>query len=852
MLSSPPKAEINLGKYLQKDKKTDSRYYEPIEKAFRSIGYSESLIAHDYEFSNFSSESARVGRIGLGVFAQEPFSYRSACFGVHVLPQGTTGKELVRKLRPLGATQFFIIVNGTSEWWINGAKEAKLKDTVPTQKIPAIIRSNRQDWNPDEMIRLKSGFPKPSGRQIDFVDIGLLPALEHEASEKMDQLIKRVAQIGDERKKAGYVVDDRSIFNITFRLLTAKLLKDRNVATRPEIDFSNPLQTLKAVSGFYRNKFGENLSTRTYGILRDISAQIAGSFSFRNLSVETLAYVYENTLVTRETRKKLGIHSTPSYIADYVLAQMPIEEIPRSKWKAFDPMCGHGIFLTAAMRRMRTLLPKDWGGRKRHEFFTKALVGTEIDTFSEEIARMCLTLADFPESNGWDIRQADIFQGKLLEKLAPQATMLVGNPPFETEAVGGKNLPKPALLLNRALRVLREGSLVGIVLPRAFLDSIDYRREREYMLKNFGVICVTGLPDKVFRYADSETAIVVAQKHKKSKGGMTVYREVRDQERDTFRLSHMPTWEDNVPTPFFLEKMNGIMAVPLLRDVWEVTGRNSALRDVSRIAKGVEYEPSKVAGIRTRIIKDKPFENSAPAIMKASDGFEQFVATNTSFISVDVSLHRRRARGAWNLPWGEAKVIVPASRISRGPWRSAAAIDRAGRYVSRDFYAIWPKPVGISVETIAAIINSPLAQAYIFAHSSQRGTPKRVYEQVPIPDDIFGHDDVIKSLVNMYVGNQGGDPDELRELLLQIDAEILKLYNLPPKLEREVLDLFWGKQRPVPFKFDRYIPPEMKSWVPLHIYISKKYREATPSAIMKRLPIIDDPKLLEYLETISS
>jgi hypothetical protein len=835
---------------LNKDTKTDSRYYQSIEQAFKSIGYTSNLIAYDYSYSDIASSSPTLPKIDLGVFGQEPLNYRSACFGIHSLPEGISSQVLMKRLRAFGAAQFFVVVNGTSEWWINGVQEPRLKETVDTDKIPRIIKSNKHDWEPDAMIRLKSGFTKPTPKQLDFIDVGLLPALEHEASEKMDTLIKEVVNVIERHKRSGRSLDDKGVFNLTFRLLTAKLLKDCDVKTSTEIDFTNPQQTLKAVSGYYSNKFDEELGSHFQEILSDISNEIAASFSFRNLSVDTLAYVYENTLVTRESRKKLGIHSTPSYVADYVLAQMPIEDIPRTKWKAFDPMCGHGIFLTATMRRMRTLMPREWSGPKRHEFFTKALAGTEIDFFATEVARMCLTLADFPESNGWNIRQADIFNGRLLEKLASETTILVGNPPFEVDKVSGKEVPKPARLLSRALSKLRKHSMIGMVMPRAFLDSIDYRKERESLLKDFSMISITALPDRVFRYADSETVVVVAHKHGSLKGQVTKFREVKDQERDNFKFASKVTWEDVVPSSYFSEKMHGRLEVPMMREVWEDLGGLRKLSDWADIRIGVQYEPSLVADKMAIIVRDAPFEYSVPAIMNAEDGFRQFVATDTVFISNDSSLYRKRAKGAWNLPWAKSKVVVPASRKSRGPWRSAAAIDKRGRFASRDFYAIWPKSPQISVETIAAIINSPIAEAFIYAHSSQRGTPKRVYEQIPIPSDITAQDSIIKSLVTTYLDRQSGTPEELKNLLLQIDAEILKLYNLPPRLERRILDLFWGKQRPVPFQFDGYIPPEMESWIPLHVYISKKYRDATPPNIFKNLPTIDNLELLKYLESV--
>jgi hypothetical protein len=79
--------------------------------------------------------------------------------------------------------------------------------------------------------------------------------------------------------------------------------------------------------------------------------------------------------------------------------------------------------------------------------------------------------------------------------------------------------------------------------------------------------------------------------------------------------------------------------------------------------------------------------------------------------------------------------------------------------------------------------------------------------------------------------------DELREALLRVDAEVLRLYGLAAKLERTLLRLFDGFKRPgVPFAFDRYFPPEFESAVPLHIYLSEAYRRATPDNLLSASP----------------
>lgn len=831
----------------------DQKIHSIIE-AFRLIGYTSNLIQRDYTYTDFSSSNPTDRKVAIGIFGQEPLNYRSACFAIHFPRENEDTNLLARTLRSFGAPQNFFILNGKTERWINAEKGPAYKETISTNALANVIESQKSEWNPDSIIRLKTGTAKVSDRQLDFVDVGLLPALEHEASEKIDFLIKNVIEIMRHYSKTTRRnIRDDVVFDLIFRLLTAKLLRDRPDAKKMTIDFSRPDETLKEVSKYYGNKFDDNLHSLPQSLLKEIASEIGGSFSFKNLSVDTLTYVYENTLVSPENRKKLGIHSTPSFVADYLLAQLPIEELRRSKWVVADPMCGHGIFLIAAMRRLRDLLPKDWGGRKRHQFFSNHLLGTDIDRFAIQVAQMCLTLADFPESDGWKLTCNNVFDGENIDKLATRATILVGNPPFEVQRVSGHDIPKPALLLQRVLPKMRPGSLLGLVLPRAFLEGSDYRKERTTMLKDYDLLTITTLPDRIFKYADSETAVVVARRQEKQKPIITVYREVRDQERKEFQRSSRVTWEDKVSTSYFVEKMNGRLVVPFLREIWDtlLELELSSLDHFADINIGVQYEPQQVADRLGEFIKISPFEGFHPAIAKVTTSFRQFIAGETVYIATDKKLRRKRALGAWDLDWSRPKVVVPAGRMSRNAWRYAAAVDRKSRIVTRDFFAIWPKTNNISVETIAAFLNSPLAQAYVFGFSSQRGIPKRVYEKIPIPEITEYQDYSISSLVQDYIELLNAQSGEAKNILQRLDAEILKLYSLPPRLERKLLDVFWGKQRPVPFEFLGYIPPDFVSWIPLHLYLSHGYKESTPTKLFERIPRID-PDFIEYLKTIGT
>jgi hypothetical protein len=87
--------------------------------------------------------------------------------------------------------------------------------------------------------------------------------------------------------------------------------------------------------------------------------------------------------------------------------------------------------------------------------------------------------------------------------------------------------------------------------------------------------------------------------------------------------------------------------------------------------------------------------------------------------------------------------------------------------------------------------------------------------------------------------------DAAKRILLSIDAEVMRLYDLPPKMEKRILDLFQGVQRKgVDFKFMGYYPEDFESAVPLHEYLSEEYQRSTVSFVKKW---VEDNRSLEII-----
>jgi hypothetical protein len=98
----------------------------------------------------------------------------------------------------------------------------------------------------------------------------------------------------------------------------------------------------------------------------------------------------------------------------------------------------------------------------------------------------------------------------------------------------------------------------------------------------------------------------------------------------------------------------------------------------------------------------------------------------------------------------------------------------------------------------------------------------RHYKEAAFSDDLFSNESL-----------------SAESQLRAIDAAVMRAYNLPPRLERALLDLFAGAKRPVPHEFSSYYPENFSAWLPLANYESAvRHPSSTPwwDIYLKPLP----------------
>jgi type I restriction-modification system DNA methylase subunit len=825
------------------------------------LGYLKNLLQDDYVFDDASASQTRDLEIPLAAFAQWPPSYRNACIGV-LTANGQSGPPHVSGYQSLGAPMFFEAFHDRIDRYrIESTGRAVFLETIPARDIHRAFQANSKTWSPDAIFRAKAITPFEGAIQLDFVDIGLLPALKGMIHDKLDRLLKDIlheAIITYKNSTANARPDETLLFRLVFRFLAAKIFGDRK--HQGNWSAGDAKTIIDAIQRFYGFT-----TLETQPILDEPNTQqivwdrFRAAFNFQNLSVEDLAFIYENTLIRKETRKQYGIHSTPSTIAELIVDRLPFESLPQDKRHVLEPCAGHGVFLVAALRRLRELLPPSWTDQERHEYLKDRLTAIEVDTFAAEVCCLSLMLADYPNPDGWQIKSQDIFGTDVLERQLQNAQIILCNPPFEDFRLQERNrygdriqsTHKPYEILRRVLEQPPE--MLGFVLPKSAIVGAKYRDIQDHIARTYKHIESIALPDRIFAHSDQETMLVLASERNKSRRSIVSTRTfwVRENHRRAFlQTGLLPEGVGKVVNRSANLGHISLANVPL-SDVWDYLKGYPNLKNIAEIHRGIEWNiPLKEN--RSILISSEPKPGFKKGLDVVPGKIEPYYASEFVYLNME---ERYRRTNAHSFPWEKPKVISNRHAISRGPWRIVGFPDSSGLVCRENFIAIWPK-APVLTETISALINCPLVNAALFFREEKRRNRNTTLREIPIPFPEAIENDKIAHLIKRYTELRSEIekyPDKQTTVhdciktLMEIDALILKAYDLPPRLERKLLDFFREYPRPVPFDFPDFYPEDFAPCIPLHKYLEMDLKQASAGELLKRITPFDSEDIHEFV-----
>lgn len=836
--------------------------FQIVKNELHRLGYSGSLLQENYVFDDASIAQTKELRIPLGAFAQWPPSYRTACIGV-IKANGNAGPQFVSSYRAFGAPMFLEVhENHVVRYRMEAVGRAVELETIPSQQIPKAFESNKDKWSPAAIFRAKAISPISSPAQLDFFDAGLLPALKGMVHKKLDRLLKETlhaAVIAYREATYGSSPDNTALFRLVFRFLAAKIFNDKR---HPGEWLSSDTQRIiDEVQKFYGLE--EMLSGQM--ILEPHTQQVAWdnlrtAFNFQNLSEEDLAFIYENTLVSEEARREHGIHATPSIVAELIVDRLPFEELPQDERFVLEPCAGHGVFLVAALRRLRDLLPTSWTPEERHVYLRERLTAIERDTFAGEVCRLSLTLADYPNPDGWKIVQADIFGTDTLENTLPKSRIVLCNPPFEDFKeeerlqYGSriKSVHKPYEILRRVLE--DPPAMLGFVLPKSAIIGSRYNELQSRIAGHYTNIETVALPDRVFACSDEETMLVLASRFDPAKDARVFTKTswVREKDRRPFlETGYLPEAVGRTTSRGVIQNAHKDLWNPPLWEVWEYLADYEKLGDISKIHRGVEWNIP-LRKYKDLLVSEEPRPHFKKGLDRVPGKISPFWAEEFVYLNME---ERYRRTNAHLLPWDRPKVITNKHLISRGPWRIVGFVDEEGLVFYQTFVCIWPKK-GIDPYMIAAIINSPVVNAMLHSRGGKRENHLSTLKNLCVPTILHQNIKKIRELTKHYVSLRSGlsESKDSKDILLEcsntlllIDGIILEAYDLPPRLERKLLDFFRGYSRPVPFPFPEYFPEDFKPCIPFCQYLEIDMKNASAGELLKRIEPIDSQVIHEFV-----
>lgn len=255
----------------------------------------------------------------------------------------------------------------------------------------------------------------------------------------------------------------------------------------------------------------------------DVAIRHAGSeifqeahFSLTSASASDLFDWVGPAIATKETRG--SAHFTPPALARSIVEQAVSslgDLAARHSLVIYDPACGSGSFLYEALRSLRRLR---YAGSLR-------IVGRDISPAAISMARFTLALAvsDWQPAGGIEI---DLEVADFLTAELQQVDLILMNPPFLSWAAMSpvqretvRELMGPLLkgradlsmvFVSRALRCLKPGGALGMLIPSSLLTLLSAERWRDSIASDADIRMVASLGDYgLFRHAMVQVAAMV-------------------------------------------------------------------------------------------------------------------------------------------------------------------------------------------------------------------------------------------------------------------------------------------------------------------------------------------------------
>ena len=779
-----------------------------VQQTLLSVGYEPQAIVADYDFAVPGVGNA-LNRVDLVAFS-DPVRHdlHTSCIAVQRVTTETNVQTELDKL-PFLATPLALILqaDGVEIWPVTRTRSLQRIEIVSYDRLSHYFANHAKDFHPDALTATKT-----KGGQLSFFDFDRsLFQFAYETTQKI--LVEKFeTAVNAARHSAGTGdgLDPGELTRAVLQILAAAILEDKQLlGDERSSTVEDLIQRSAGKYGQYfnltsLNRIGHGVGQVTFDALRQ-------NVTFRSFTNEMLGYFYENALVDQDLRRQLGVYYTPRSIAKRILTRLPVEEIPPTDRVVFDGSSGSGNLLLAAFERIGDLLPSGWDRYQKHAYLVQRIHGVDVDQFATQVAGLSLFFIDLPAGDAWNVRAAD-FMSSESESLPRSPTIVVGNPPFkEFRSSDGRREQRASLFLSKYLDFLGPGGLLGVVLPETFLENSSCQDARRRLLTECEILELWHLPEGIFPMSNAATVVVIAKKRaaiRNSLGGPVRVEKVGalPSEKKQFLDGDRPRFSHVVPStmPWIEDRGARFFSSPLERSVWDAMSTNRKLKDVALVRNGI------IVGKDQRINHFDDYRRGAewrPWLNGARD-FEPYALKPKQV---------RYVRYPGNLQWPrpdlefifgspKSKVLVNSARAPGNPWRVYAAIDDVGYFPSQNIHCVMPKNGSVSLEELVAILNSPVASAWVDSRNRRRWVGEDTLRDLPFPvftelkrELLIARVRQIAALKQREFEGQTRlrpDADTIRDLVLSIDELVFDAFAVGDRGRSMLSRYFAGYPRP--------------------------------------------------------
>ena len=527
-------------------------------------------------------------------------------------------------------------------------------------------------------------------------------------------------------------------------------------------------------------------------MLLRIMAHLTGPASFSMVTPEMLGDLYENLLrakskkgkdrsnVLRAKRKKgkdrelNGIHYIPLSLARNVLRRIPVEELPPARRYALDFAYGSGTFLLAATERLRSVFDANEADSESEllDHLRSHVIGNDRDSVAILVANLTYLLEHVIQTRDVkgvpvpDIRDKDALDltHEIFRDRSP--SIIVGNPPFG-RATDGDQLANKFLL--KALELLVPGGFLGMVMPGAFLKGMQLggvTKTRRRLLRECELLEVWEMPvGTVGLSARQETCVIIARKVDREQGrhAPTLFqvtsssnheaiRAQRDHLRSTWTF--MATGLPGRPLTSWAEDTTARIIASPLDHVWANIRAQLTLGHLCEQTEGIKATRATTSFSGEEQEGFSPYLRFQswlhPYFLEESDWRrESRDPDEIRYNYVKPETADRSRKDSWSI-FKNPKILISCIKNRNSYSQLKAAYDENGVFPEhsfkcfalRDEFSALP---GLQGETdhsrfrravhlwLVAILNSPVAHAWVATCSSPRSTAVIVFNELPLP-----------------------------------------------------------------------------------------------------------------------